>query len=496
MLKRWLILLHVQDLLISTLADSNLNIMTSDRATKNPSASAEMQIDKPYRPSRPNYKQIHAHPLPINIFPLPPLLPHNPLSILQIALTYLCQLVVPPSSHPQQLYQGCFTSETRSVHITDEKTIRALWEQGFFGKGSLSRSEPSWLDREKRRKGVRASETSEEVTKRRREERREFKKERARKEREAIEEKLHAEGKHTAKNAADGKADESEKLDMISEEPHEPNDLPSPLRSESQPGKLTVTGTGSQGSVEEVHRTEAQVALKDLTRRQNDAITVGSQESTQAADTIINQEHLQLTPEEAFFLVYGLGVLQISSQKAQTLLSTKSLFSLFRQNSYFPPQPPSELRPDDPFLLSYVVYHHFRSLGWVVRPGIKFAVDYLLYNRGPAFSHAEFAVVIVPSYRHPYWLSTTTLAAASTKRESRSWWWLHCVNRVQSQVRKSLLLVYVEVPPPTNTVSSVGDYARKGAGSAEAGLDITGMLKQYRIRELTISRWTPNRSRD
>jgi tRNA-splicing endonuclease subunit Sen2 len=46
------------------------------------------------------------------------------------------------------------------------------------------------------------------------------------------------------------------------------------------------------------------------------------------------------------------------------------------------------LRPDDPFLVSYVAYHHFRSLGWVVKPGIKFAADWLLYRRGPVFSHS------------------------------------------------------------------------------------------------------------
>ena len=47
--------------------------------------------------------------------------------------------------------------------------------------------------------------------------------------------------------------------------------------------------------------------------------------------------------------------------------------------------------PNNPFIIKYAVYHHFRSLGWVVRGGLKFSVDYLLYKRGPVFSHAEFA---------------------------------------------------------------------------------------------------------
>lgn len=50
---------------------------------------------------------------------------------------------------------------------------------------------------------------------------------------------------------------------------------------------------------------------------------------------------------------------------------------------------PQPLRFDNPFLVNYAVYHHYRSLGWVVKGGIKFCVDYLLYKRGPVFSHAE-----------------------------------------------------------------------------------------------------------
>jgi tRNA-splicing endonuclease subunit Sen2 len=51
--------------------------------------------------------------------------------------------------------------------------------------------------------------------------------------------------------------------------------------------------------------------------------------------------------------------------------------------------PHQPLQLDNPFLINYVVYHHYRSLGWVVKGGLKFCVDYLLYKRGPVFSHAE-----------------------------------------------------------------------------------------------------------
>jgi tRNA-splicing endonuclease subunit Sen2 len=63
----------------------------------------------------------------------------------------------------------------------------------------------------------------------------------------------------------------------------------------------------------------------------------------------------------------------------------------------FKPPPPASSymaalqlrRPDNPFLISYIAYHHYRSLGWVVKTGIKFCVDWLLYKKGMVFSHAE-----------------------------------------------------------------------------------------------------------
>ena len=53
------------------------------------------------------------------------------------------------------------------------------------------------------------------------------------------------------------------------------------------------------------------------------------------------------------------------------------------------PSPTVRLRPDNPFIVNYVAYHHYRSLGWTIKSGVKFCVDYLLYKRGPAFDHAE-----------------------------------------------------------------------------------------------------------
>ena len=441
---------------------------------------------RPTKQKKPNYKSLHADPLPLRIHPLPPLVPHNPFSLLHIAYTYISYLIFSSRSHPPIKHQGWLSLETRSVHIIDEGASRTLWEKGFFGKGSLSRSEPSWLDREKRRKGIRAVETSEEVTKKRREERREFKKERARKEREAIEEKLREEAESRTNGNIATVPDPAPN--------HTKDQIVHSVNIESRdfitPAQPTLVHEGVE--VEKSNDNEA----KQLDEEQSlipspDVVHVKNELSL---DHIQNQEHLQLSFEEALFLVYGLGVLVIIDQDTHESISTDLLFTLFRQYSYFPQCVKEALQPDDPFLISYIVYHHFRSLGWVVRSGIKFAVDYLLYNRGPVFSHAEFALMIIPSYAHPYWNTTEELAMKTREKESRSWWWLHCVNRVQSQVRKSLVLVYVEVPPPLDAMNTL--LNKSPAKKAEGAVNISQLLRRYKVRELILKRWIPNRSRD
>lgn len=42
---------------------------------------------------------------------------------------------------------GTYDAATRSVWVTGETDVRILFNRGFFGKGTLSRSDPSWLAR-------------------------------------------------------------------------------------------------------------------------------------------------------------------------------------------------------------------------------------------------------------------------------------------------------------------------------------------------------------
>ncbi|KAF7194225.1 putative tRNA-splicing endonuclease subunit sen2 [Pseudocercospora fuligena] len=407
------------------------------------------------RPRRPNYNLIHSKPLPLEPYPLPAFHPTNPISLLRLAYTFLSQLLAPPSSHPTSRYIGYFSLETRSVQVTDPQHARALWEMGFFGKGTLSRSEPSWIDREKARlKAQNAGPgTAEEATNLRRQRRRLFKLERDRAEKERVQtQRLVEQGKLDPKVLQEGDA----------------------LLTTAAIAEARVNAAMQQNGM-------------PLEARSASAEPDSDDEAEEMPEPDVeNQEHLQLTLEEAFFLTYGFGVLEVRSSAPalsptkETAYDTRQLIQNFAAQGFFPPKTiPYKPAPDDKFLLNYVVYHHFRSLGWVVRPGVKFSADYMLYLRGPVFSHAEFAVIIFPAYTDAYW-STDEGKAARRVKEQHDWWWLHCVNRVQSAVLKTLVMCYVDVPAPVD-----GDIE-----------DIGAFLKSYKVREFIIKRWVANRQRD
>lgn len=102
----------------------------------------------------------------------------------------------------------------------------------------------------------------------------------------------------------------------------------------------------------------------------------------------------------------------------------------------------------------------------------------LLYNRGPVFDHAEYGLLVLPSYADPYW------TADGRQQPHKSWHWLMGVNRVLSKVFKSLVLVYVDIPPPTSFHDD-----------GEPKLGVADLLKQYKIREQMVKRWSSNRNR-
>lgn len=92
------------------------------------------------------------------------------------------------------------------------------------------------------------------------------------------------------------------------------------------------------------------------------------------------QEKLMLSLQEAFFLSYGLGCLQVIGS-GDKMLTIEECWNLFT-------------KMDKKFVPKYVVYHYFRSKGYIVKSGIKFGGDYVLYREGPGVMHSDYIVVV------------------------------------------------------------------------------------------------------
>lgn len=220
-------------------------------------------------------RDVYKDPLPYNIEVLPPLAIHNPISIIY----YLYCLI---KAHPKQdIHKGELLNDG-TVKITDPKSAKALWSRGFFGKGTLSRSEPSWYGRTMRRLGLDGGElTFEELTELRRQRRREFKRERDLIEKKQLLEKRLAEG------------------------------LPEDPLLSAEIAKL-------EQSPDDDYRTAV--------RSEDTALLIDDTD-------IIRLEYLQLSPHEAVFLSLGLGVLDTGHEISQLLQRTLG-YSVQRLHEY------------------------------------------------------------------------------------------------------------------------------------------------------------------
>ncbi|XP_041835941.1 tRNA-splicing endonuclease subunit Sen2 [Melanotaenia boesemani] len=167
-------------------------------------------------------------------------------------------------------------------------------------------------------------------------------------------------------------------------------------------------------------------------------------------------EYLQLSLEEAFFLVYSLGCLSVYLH--QEPLSIIQLWRKFRS-----------LHPD--FISSYAAYHHFRSKGWVPKGGggAKYGVDLMLYRKGPPFYHASYSVVVEQA---------DEAFRGSTLRPF-SWRSLAALSRITANVSKELMLCYIIRP----------------ADLSEAELDSPVCLSRLKVQEVIVSRWVSSRER-
>nr|XP_033776822.1 tRNA-splicing endonuclease subunit Sen2 [Geotrypetes seraphini]XP_033776823.1 tRNA-splicing endonuclease subunit Sen2 [Geotrypetes seraphini] len=165
-------------------------------------------------------------------------------------------------------------------------------------------------------------------------------------------------------------------------------------------------------------------------------------------------EYLQLSLEEAFFLVYALGCLTVCyNEEPLTILKLWEVFSIIQPS----------------FQTIYMAYHYFRSKGWVPKVGLKYGTDLLLYRKGPPFYHASYSVIVELVDDH----------FQGTPRRPFTWKTLAGLNRTTLNVSKELLFCYLIIP----------------SDMSEQELLFPDCMKRIKVQELIVSRWVSSRER-
>ncbi|XP_062121032.1 tRNA-splicing endonuclease subunit Sen2 [Drosophila sulfurigaster albostrigata] len=92
------------------------------------------------------------------------------------------------------------------------------------------------------------------------------------------------------------------------------------------------------------------------------------------------QETLLLGLEEACLLAYFLDALEISD-----LTGSKLSWTEFLQVA---------LEYDTQFVYKLAAYLYLKAKNWIIKSGIKFGGDFLIYKQGPSHFHASFLVIV------------------------------------------------------------------------------------------------------
>jgi tRNA-intron lyase len=161
----------------------------------------------------------------------------------------------------------------------------------------------------------------------------------------------------------------------------------------------------------------------------------------------VEEKVLILSHYDAFFLTYAVGCLRVAKNDA--LLSIDDLWNDF-------------CRDDVNFRHRYAAYHHFRAKNWVVRDGVKFGNDFLLYKDGPPFYHASYSVRV------------------QKDRSGLTWAEFSALVRVTESAAKELLVVEVH----------------EDASMSERNLTVSEYLESVVVKEVLVKRWVASQKRE
>lgn len=355
-----------------------------------------------------SYKYPHPIPLPVLTTPVgDPSLPHGEQSWLRIIINHYNSTITWLSNLCKSIAQLIFPSGPIKVvykdslfKVTAPNDMKRIWSMGFYGKGILSRSEPTWHERQINNiDGL----FSEQITQSRRTNRDIWKKHR----------------------------------DSLIE-------LENNLKRESPNGELT---TEHETLLE--HERDRLNLIKDKIHKLP-PITSSNSTTTDDLTSLDGIEYLQLSPCECLFLLQT-GAIKVPDY------TLESLFSYLVHTIGLQ------------IIIDYSVYYHYRSLGWCVKPGLKFSVDFVCYSRGPPFTHAEFALKVI---------SEDDIVNCID---------LSAIMRVTNGVKKTLILVYVGDSNKASLQKHYDSFLEHG--------DVLKLINSLSINEVSLNRWAPSRTR-
>ncbi len=217
-----------------------------------------------------------------------------------------------------------------------------------------------------------------------------------------------------------------------------------------------------------------------------------------ASQNVDDFERLQLSPVETVFLGWSVQCIDCIDSRTSLPVNMNAVWKYFALDSVtrsLPDPIPSSLsnwvrNSSDPwpmcqklvsqnkFFQRFLSYYHYRRQGLIVRDGIKFASDWLLYQYGPTLDHAFACVTVLsrPMMGSPIgWVDV--LAGV----------------RVCSSVKKRLRLCVVQPKAPID-VESIQDFWIDSLDQLYSDPD--SCLQLFTIQEVDITRWIPERTRE
>eukprot|EP01135_Chromosphaera_perkinsii_P004653 Nk52_evm2s293 gene=Nk52_evmTU2s293 len=190
------------------------------------------------------------------------------------------------------------------------------------------------------------------------------------------------------------------------------------------------------------------------------------------AKLLLEQEGLVYTDEpmrllsvyEAVYLADSVGKLSLGNMSAFYTLLTRNCWGNMCDNVS------NGLKE---FLGMYICYGHFRSLGWVVKSGLKYGADFVLYKDGPVFYHSTYCVTVVTVYENE-------------QEDELKWRNIMAASRCSENVKKQTAICTVRL----DTKKTLCERLK----TPNAFLNET--VSNAHVAVQTFGRWAPGKSRE